>query len=502
MTDLSIELHKLFSEGNYAQIVSLIPASEGSDLSTGERLTLGLALFCIARPNQAICEIAIAAERATSSEERRVCIQYLVEILGLMGKDYEAEYCLQELEILGMKVTSNSNRLVSIPNLEPFHVQIEHFPEAAPSLPSLAKLSTEAYAMCQATSRETTLFTNKSKLQKMPLNSLYQAIVSCSPLYVFDILNLEAIDTIVQKLRQDFPANINLNSTVDILQHVEAATALQTMEFLDKIALICLVCAFSAKLQERSNANNLFLQLIDLIETVRKTHPLAEFIFSKGQYLNETTKRSAILHLAYNLGVEIVISDTDNISLSLLEEICTKNDIYTEYMSGRLWQYYASMAMFYEKMAYHDCTVINIWPCELKNSPECMPDIAIRLNFDFLHTMVQRIIVAVTAQPHDDPAAVFLYCRLLWGLLMMGGLSYSCVYIFKNIRDYFLDHFSSGPLQTDPTFLHCEFVEKDVLGELQNGCKITDLICSTAETVRANDFLTPQVFIDNETLAV
>lgn len=217
-----------------------------------------------------------------------------------------------------------------------------------------------------------------------------------------------------------------------------------------------------------------------------------------------------LLYECYNFGA-LQASKKDLIAMfSCLITDC-KVDLNKELVEGRLYQFFLACGFYYEKMSYHEKYMISIdhFDKDLKKT-----QFAFRLEPNHIGEMIRKYIIAVVSMPLDNPSNIFVYDRILWGLLMYGGIHYKTIWFFTCVRHFVYLQNDHGPIYLDKVDNYKLFRNDNILSDYDNGWDTIDkyyrIISKLTPDSKTNfwnleygtTFLLPQIYCQGSRLFI
>lgn len=501
MIETTKYLMDLYLTGNFYEILVLVPSFQNIDLPIPARLIISLVLLHLGRSQTGIRELAISIELTNYEKERHLLSEYLL-------KAQQQLYCSQ----------------IRAP---PVHKQAEMFLIANGILEtfSLGRICIITNSLCCDVLKNII-----TKNEVGLLNKFVQSVKYFSPLYVYNEISKkrEMFETYMNEEISKYPeidySNCSSSTMLEMISRVTRASpskffslAISSLVVKHQIVrgFLCYVC------EEYKKAFEIFEWLeIYFIGS-------EDILMDRNEFLSNATRRQVVLLLICSY---LMIVDKKEEEL-LQSKLCYpahhwrrskrngKSDIaenllvsitlvgkdmnrISELLSGRLSLYFICAGGLYEKLAFKRATLIKVNTNIL----------ALRLAQDDIEEMLRKYIIATTVTPHDDPSVIDLYQRILWGLLMYGGIHLQAFWFFKFLRDYFFKELSIGPIMLDKNSGFYPFGEKDILTKYPNSHECIEKIYDLRKTMNKessavdnditplhhNDshlYLLPQVFV-------
>ncbi|CAH2350264.1 hypothetical protein CLIB1423_01S06172 [[Candida] railenensis] len=499
-------LMDLYLTGNFYEILVLAPSFQNLDLPIPARLILSLVLLQLGRVQTGIRELAISIELASDEKERHLLSEYLL-------KAQQQSYSSQ----------------IRAP---PIHKQADMFLIANGILEtySLGRICIITNNLCCDVLKSII-----TKDEVGLLNKFVQSVKHFSPLYVYREVSQkrEMFESYMNKEISKYPeieySNCSSSTMLEMISRVTRRSpskvfslAISGLVVKHQIVrgFLCYVC------EEYHKAFEIFEWLeIYFIGS-------EEILMDRNEFLSNVTRRQVVLLLICSY-LMIVDKKEEQLLESKLcypayhwrrSKKCEKSDTaenllvsitsvgkdmnrISELLSGRLCLYFICAGGLYEKLAFKRATSVKINTNIL----------ALRLNQDEIKEMLRKYIIATTITAHDDPSVIDLYQRILWGLLMYGGIHLQAFWFFKFLRDYFFKELSIGPIMFDKSGTFYPFGEKDILTKYPNSHECVEKIYHLRKTMiedscavdnditplhhsDSHQYLIPQVFVYNNQL--
>lgn len=438
---LVADLLRLLAAGERHQLLALTPTlmAEGP---VAARLLLCVNLWSLGRVETAVRELAVLAE-TVHDERRAIVVQYLTA----------ARHAAAEAA--------------------PPHLQALRFLEVS-ALPehSLGRLCLRAHRLCGDTADALKRY-DAGCWQPGALNGLLDAMALYTPLYVYD--QILALGATVERYMRHEELQYQDYHLVATGGSVGAASIVSRHSLYDVVIRHLLVRGFLHHAAGHADeAVALLLQLNSLLH--REAVPTV-------RYFEDHTRRL--------VGMLLVANTTEHPEIPyegphLLRTIARASGGMTlplEYHSGRLCQYFLCCGAWYQRLAFRDATTVRV----LDNQT------AHRLSRTRVAEMTRKCILAAVLKPADDPSVLAVYHRILWGILMHGGLQLQAMWFFTRARNHAARELGRGPILA----LGRRFAPPDaadVLAGYANGHEVVDRIYALHTWGDAGPHLIPQVF--------
>ncbi|KAG2734199.1 hypothetical protein G9P44_002205 [Scheffersomyces stipitis] len=174
---------------------------------------------------------------------------------------------------------------------------------------------------------------------------------------------------------------------------------------------------------------------------------------------------------------------------------------------GRSCKYFTFLGYAYEKLAYNEAQSIMIW----KNGTGTS---AFRLKQSHIMDMLRKYILATANGLDDDPSVLEVYDRIIWGILVHGGIHLRTLWFFIVLKNYFYLEFDFGCFQLSKGHRYLQFEINRILDFFVNGWEIVDKckdLCSDIEGFESDDiwnvdhgnlYLIPQIYVTSKSLVL
>lgn len=443
-TELSLDsidtsdVAQLYKEKKYYQVLSLVSATE---IIPSVRLILALTLFKLGRFQAALRELAIAIELEVDPMERIKLIKYEIKIFTLLDLD-KTKPCLEELN------TISSQEVINIEDIKledacvlPIHLQAKEYEKYG----KLNELSIGKISIVVDNLIEESLHSFDDKLGD-PLTPLFKAINLFGPSYLYAPIlgNTNKYMQYIEAKFQKFP-EIDLSIELKPLTKMLSKIGHNSNNFLtDLIIKLRYIAAYLELLKGNYyEASYHYLWVLNFIEILKRKLPK---FWNKTEYFSVSTQRNCVILLT-----QCIEFGKIDYSVSTLENLVVKSSDYitnvtAEFFYNRLWKMFYSYGILYEKIARKNCTRFCI-----SNS------VLTRYEPLALETMVSQYILAMTYKPQDDPSILQLMNRIIWGLMMHGGIHLETIWYFLKLKNYYQVHIDLGPIQCDEKIFYKEY---------------------------------------------
>lgn len=347
---------------------------------------------------------------------------------------------------------------------------------------------------------------SKKILEVDPLYNIFIALKYFGPLYVYDSV-IQNEHLLLRYINDEIDKHPEISYDVDPKSLVKQLLRWNRKNSNKTLYSLCamiikhnITLGFISYVKcDYLNASSTFKWTLKFMTHLKKS---INFLSNSNEYLSSSTEKIVTLYLCQccNLSSE----DCSNNVLSAL--LCTlvsieDMNITTEYLCGRLCVYFISCGFIFERMAINEKTIIKI-----QNDQECTLAICERYNREHLREMIRKYIIASTLKAHDDPTTLYIYDRILWGLLLYGGIHLKCFWFFNLFRNHLVVENGYGPLVVNALDRYFIFGDEEPLSRYENGWEVVNKICDIWNNLGEEDqsfawnldngssFLIPQAF--------
>lgn len=352
---------------------------------------------------------------------------------------------------------------------------------------------------------------NKVITKKNPIFLIFNSMKQIVPLYLYDsLLQHEAI--VLEYIHDEISMFPEVDYSMSTKVFVKMLITWTQVNNNKTLLTICstmirhkMIMGFLKFLKnEFKSAITDFAWALDCFFKIEKKF---KSFLDQTEYLSHSTKRIIVLLLnrCYNLGaIHCNKKQLAKLFTNLVDDTYTGS--VSELSSGRLGSFFIACGYIYEKLAFDQKYQITI---ETKDNKI---EYAIRYDKKNLEEMIRKYIIASTTFAEDDPSDIDLYDRIIWGLLLYGGVHVKTLWFFILIRNFFFIDHDFGPIQVDETHKYKLFNEKDLLSKYENGWRLFDKIYEIVSEFtieeeeekwdprKGNELLLPQLFEKNSKL--
>lgn len=346
---------------------------------------------------------------------------------------------------------------------------------------------------------------SSTKGNENPIQLMVNEIVKLAPTYLYD--SLKEHESLIHKyMTYEFHemTGIDCNGNVEMMSLLLQDNSTKVIR--GEISTFVMVINYKIVLgylqflsQNYHDAMSHFEFTLSLLSNKSKR---LGFLKEKTKSLITFKKRvvAVLLHRCYEFG-EIPYNDKRLKELYITFTNATKTSSKYEYQSGRHSIYHISFGLLYEGESIKQASRI-----VLENNQHDVVGIAYRLEQRNLDDMVRKYIIAATNKAQDDPSINILYDRIIWGILLSGGIHLKTLWFFSIVRNYFSIESDSGPLHISPELGFKIFSTDDILNQYENSWNLINEFTKvyTALTLEEekniwkvennNKYLIPQVF--------
>lgn len=280
---------------------------------------------------------------------------------------------------------------------------------------------------------------------KSPIQLIVNEIVKLAPSYIYQILT-ENEGLILKYMTYEFQTITGIHCNGDMGMMLRSLNELSSKIILVDISTYVMVI------------NNTFI--LAYLHLLRKNYHNAIMHFEwltnvfntkikNLGFVKENTKSSGfasksvvtvLLLRCYDFG-KIDINENRYREMQTSFALATKYHAESEYLSGRLSHYFFSLGLLHEKESMKQASIVVI-----NSNHHKVESHVFKLEPNNLEKMIKMYILAATNKAQDDPTTSILYDRIIWGILLCGGIHLKCLWFFNIIKYYFLVEANYGPL--------------------------------------------------------
>lgn len=440
-------LVKLLNEKKYYEMLTVLPPMNKLVLaSPNTRLMLGLMLFHLGRVHGGLRQLAIAIEIQPDLFERERLLNYLLrcfkflklngDIIKLEIKEVkELRPILNCVEYHSESIVEDS-RIISILSVED---QTTRFLEAGGVLPDVSLGKFTMQNQKQVHKFNELLGTWKStKKADDPLKLLVQSIKTFCPLEIYQLdhkLIRSYIDWELAKY-PEIDLSMSIKGLLKCLKGVYR-TSNTFASIVNTVVKLKMVLGFLSFLSEDYQDSSVyFIWIITFISTLQRKFPHA---IDKTDYLTVQNNRICCIFLTRCIDLGDIVFEED--ILNLIASKLANDDMITnvEFFHNRLSSFFVSCGYILEQLSNTKAKVIVIDNITVK-----------RWDKPLIGEMLRKYVLASTFTPSDDPIIIEIIDRIIWGLLMYGGIHLQTLWFFQTLRNYFLIENEFKPIFIHP----------------------------------------------------
>ncbi|CAH6719775.1 hypothetical protein CLIB1444_02S16226 [[Candida] jaroonii] len=445
--DVGPVLVKLLNERKYYEMLTVLPSMNKLVLaSPNTRLILALMLFHLGRVHGGLRQLCIAIEIQPDLFERERLLNYLLRCfncLKLNGDIIRREIrevrelrpILHSIEHHYEKLTDEP-RVVEILSVEQ---QTSRFLEAGGILPeeSLGRITLQNHKQVQRFN-ECLMSWKSNKSPIDPLKILIQCITAFCPLEIYQLdhkLVKSYIDWEISKY-PEIDLTMTIKGLIKCLKGV-CKTPNTFASIVNTVIKMKLALGFLAFLTEDyQDSSTYFIWLITFISTVQRKFPS---YIDKTEYLTIQNKRTCCIFLTRCIEHGDILFEED--IFNLLASKLVNDDIITsvEFSNNRLSSFFISCGYVLERLSNSKAKVLDLDDITVKRWDKCL-----------IGEMLRKYVLASTFTPSDDPLIIEIIDRVIWGLLLYGGIHLQTLWFFQNLRNYFLIENEFKPIFIHP----------------------------------------------------
>lgn len=343
------------------------------------------------------------------------------------------------------------------------------------------------------------------KGRRNPIQLIFNEIMKLAPLYLYQILK-EHESLIRKYLAYEFQATTGIDSNGEVELMLITLDDYSTLFPNAAVSTYVMVINHKVVLGYLQFLDHNYLNAIAHFEWVLNFFDAKlkrlNFIKEKTTSLSSVTQSviTVLLCRCYDFGG--IPCDNKRLNELFLSFVnATRIRSKSEYLCGRLSIYFVSFGILHEFGAINEASKVVI-----ENDRREVVTIAYRLEQNNLEEMIRKYILAVTNKAHDDPSTNILYDRIIWGILLCGGIHLKTLWFFILLKNYFFVEADFGPLHIFPDLGYKIFATDDILSQYENAWELIDKVYNLYTTLSSaekstiwdpengNLFLTPQIF--------
>ena len=187
-------------------------------------------------------------------------------------------------------------------------------------------------------------------------------------------------------------------------------------------------------------------------------------------------------------------------SMMVLQDEFSIDDIN----AGIMGKFFVTCGLVYEKMAYSHASEI------IETMDPDNIQTYLKLLKPHLNEMIRKYIIATTCMNQDDPSLMFVYDRVLWGLLVYGGIHLQTLWFFLALKNHKSLELDYAPLHLCPEHDYRLFDSNESLAKYDNAWEIIDRSYDLRHDIdiselswdksHGNMFLIPQIYVQGDLL--
>lgn len=199
---------------------------------------------------------------------------------------------------------------------------------------------------------------------------------------------------------------------------------------------------------------------------------------------------------------DIPLDDYQSWCLQLLQNSEMVYETHTTYFEGNIGPHLNAYAGFCcERRAYlMSESVTLVYPNDVSRYAK-------KLQFNELFAAATNYLIAAANKPNDDPTMITMLDRVIWCILLCGGLHLKCLHFFVTLRTYFKLKFDFGPFHIFSQYPYQTIPGDEKLKFYQNGWDIVSYLYNLWNSIltkddkvdcwsdgKARQLLMPQIF--------
>lgn len=495
--DLGNSFVSLFKQEKYFEILIILPKlNPFSRILPSLRLIIALTLFHLGRFDACLRELAIGIETEYNLVEKERLIHYLCRVLKSLNLDHHVSHCLGELKTISLiKNQPFSERLVSSFNINSkliklsIHEQTQSYIQANGDIPqySLGRICIQVNTLVQ----ESIKLFHKWELDvkgsiEDPLTKILEGFKMFPPNYLFDplIKNKPVIYKFLDFKLSQFPA-IDLSSNINKI--IKIITSLnESLYVILTILKHQLIKGFIEYVGfHYQAAQTIFkwcLCFIDFVET--QCH---QFI---SQHKASTIR---FKNLAYIYLVRTIYEGKLDYSKSSLVSIqkSLEYNTNTKSANAELCQYHLVSSIISECLSRQNSSDFEVDGQTMK-----------LYESDEMEKMLYHLVMVITLKPSDDPSVIQIIDKILWGLLVYGGIHLKVVWFFQLLQNFYCVSFDYGMIYLQDLDKYNQIITPEYDNMEDVLTKIGNLYYEMDFVENKESFLIPNVFENTNKLVI
>lgn len=380
---------------------------------------------------------------------------------------------------------------------------------------SIGKLTISNKALVDSALMKLKNYDQNTKFDNDPVQEIFDSITSFGPLYIYDDL-IKHKTLVIKFLDDELNKHPEISYSMSPKHLGKMLNKWRNRSTSKSLISICgIILKHKIILGFINYLEGSFEIAIDKFKWILNLFSILEnkyyYFINKNHYLANVTKRVTLLLLIKSyMNGEFELKQKD--WAKLLTRLIAYDNITStiEHLTGRLTQLFSCCALIYEKLATQGSVQFTI-PFDSSLSSNDISrfqpiGLVQKYDNDQMAEMVRKLILAVASMGSDDSTDVYYYDRIIWGILMCGGIHLRTVWFFILIRNFFAIDHDYGPIHICKTHKHQFFPKSDILGEYVNGWELVDGLYrivseftleeldSMWDSELGNTFLLPQMF--------
>lgn len=410
------------------------------------RLIIALTLFRLGRFKAALRELAVSIEMETDTLETQRLIHYQIRFFKILHLSDRIGPCISRINELknNRRVLSPDQPVTDVHEsselqfeLDPIHVQATNYIDACGSLNdySLGKISiiVNDLVMKAIHMLENGHRCHNSIYDCDPLLTIFQAMKYIPPTYLFHPLittHYKQLERHMETELAKYPEldlSMDIKSLVMMLVKLERTSSSSINQLGNIIIKHQLIHGFIRYLQKNFNeALTFFIWVLNFICVME--NKLSRYL-NKTEFLSYLTKRISCIFLVKC--VEFGSIDFSPITLTgllakIVEQDSSELNLACEFFSSRLYHFFISCGIIYEKLAIKSTKCFSVDNHMIE-----------RYHAEHLGEMIRKYILGSSLMVQDDYKILVLLDKILWGLLMYGGIHLQTIWFFQSVKNYY-----------------------------------------------------------------
>ncbi|KAK6457016.1 uncharacterized protein RJT20DRAFT_127144 [Scheffersomyces xylosifermentans] len=522
----------LYKNHNYMEILTLMPSlNTNIALPPAIHLMLSTSLFRLGRIGGGLREMSLAIELESSSARREKYIRSLVGFFRSIGMQEQACACFNEIIEMakttalvnqGSEANGNDTQLATYEasmeqlfmdspneNMADMAAKSGLVEQAEKYLAANGSIATISFGSdCLAVNSMLTT----AKVQLDEWNSSPERTILIDPLsYLLEAYKFHAPLSLFDGIYSDFE-KLERFMGGEICKHPEIDYEMDPKKLARKFkawgirqdcgirTLCCLLIKHKVVWGHieyyKKNYAGAIVHFTWVFKLLKRLERRLLMVVSSTGCLSVETKQTVLLYICHSYCCDEYYS---HFKLPyIITQMVSENTIPGN-QHGLLSKFFTFCGYTYEKLAFYEAQSVNI-------EAEGITTTGLKLKQVHLTEMIRKYILAASTRLSDDPSVIWIYDRIIWGILMHGGVHLRTLWFFIVLRNYFFIEFDFGCFQLSSFHDYRQFEDEKILDRYENGWELVDRckdLCNDLNRVSnqnvwdasaGNTYLIPQIY--------